>query len=69
MGHDLAIHNDYYKLPDETLQISRISKILLATESRKLHQLRGKTLEEFDEYNLMPNDTLGEDEKDDSGRY
>lgn len=69
MGHDLAIHNDYYKLPDETLQISRISKILLAMESGNVHELRGKTLEEFDEY-MMPNDTEDEDEKDDdSGRY
>ncbi|XP_060858982.1 uncharacterized protein LOC132936302 [Metopolophium dirhodum] len=65
MGHDLAIHNDYYKLPDETLQISRISKILLAMESGNVHELRGKTLEEFDEY-MMPNDTEDEDEKDDS---
>eukprot|EP00102_Acyrthosiphon_pisum_P026310 XP_016663520.1 PREDICTED: uncharacterized protein LOC107884922 [Acyrthosiphon pisum] len=65
MGHDLAIHNDYYKLPDETLQISRISKILLAMESGKVHELRGKTLEEFDDY-IMPNDTEDEDEKDES---
>lgn len=68
MGHDLAIFNDYYKLPDETLQVSRISKILLAMESGNLHELRGKTLEEFDEY-MMPNDTEDEDEKYDTGRY
>lgn len=53
MGHDLAIHNEYYRLPDETLQISRVSKILLAMESGKLHELKGKSLEEFDEY-MMP---------------
>jgi len=50
MGHDLAIHNEYYRLPDETLQISRVSKILLAMESGKLHELKGKSLEEFDEF-------------------
>ncbi|CAI6353841.1 unnamed protein product [Macrosiphum euphorbiae] len=53
MGHDLAIHNEYYRLPDETLQISRVSKILLAMESGKLHELKGKSLEEFDQY-MMP---------------
>jgi len=68
MGLDLAIHNDYYKLPDEILQISRISKILLAMESGNVHELRGKTLEEFNEY-MMPNNTEDEDEKDDSGRH
>jgi len=50
MGHDLTIHNEYYRLPDETLQISRVRKILLAMESRKLHELKGKSLKEFDEF-------------------
>lgn len=50
MGHDLENHNAYYRLPDETLQISRVSKILLAMESGNLHQLKGKTLEEFDDF-------------------
>lgn len=62
MGHDLAIHNNYYKLPDETLQISRISKILLAMESGHLHELRDKTLEKFDDY-LIPN-TLTDSSED-----
>lgn len=35
MGHNLSIHNEYYRLPDEKLQISRVSKILLAMESGK----------------------------------
>lgn len=48
MGHDLSIHNQYYRLPDNSLQLSRVSKILLAVESGQLHTLEGKTLEEFD---------------------
>lgn len=48
MDHDLSIHNKYYRLPDNTLQLSRVSKILLAVESGRLHELKGKTLEEFD---------------------
>lgn len=53
MGHDLSIHNEYYRLPDNTLQVSHVSKILLAMESGQLHELRGKSLEEFYNY-LMP---------------
>lgn len=57
MGHDLAIHNEYYRLPNETLQISRVSKILLAMESGNLHELKGKTLEQFDDF-LMPSHSI-----------
>ncbi|XP_022179916.1 uncharacterized protein LOC111040345 [Myzus persicae] len=57
MGHDLAIHNEYYRLPNETLQISRVSKILLAMESGNLHELKGKTLEQFDDF-LMPSNAI-----------
>lgn len=70
MGHDLAIYNNYYKLPDETLQISRISKILLAMETGHLHEIRGKTLDQLDEY-LVPNTVSdsSEDEKDTGNIY
>lgn len=73
MGHDLDIHNQYYRLPDETLQISRVSKILLAMESGQLHQLRGKTLEEFDDY-MVPVDSSDSDTEENfenqiDGRY
>lgn len=69
MGHDLSIHNEYYRLPDNTLQVSRVSKILLAMESGQLHELRGKSLEEFDNF-LMPLNNSGEnmtDSEDDEG--
>lgn len=67
MGHDLAIHNEYYRLPDNTLQLSRVSKILLAVESGKINELKGKTLDEFDDI-IIPNDcneSSSDDKEDD----
>lgn len=66
MGHDLAIHNEYYRLPDNTLQLSRVSKILLAAESGKINELKGKTLDEFDDI-IIPNNynESSSDEKED----
>lgn len=40
IGYDLAIHNNYYKLPGETLQIRRVSKIFLTMESSHLYKIR-----------------------------
>lgn len=67
MGHDLSIHNQYYRLPDNTLQLSRVSKILLAVESGNLHELKGKTLDEFDSIVPTGHDNSSSDE-DDTGK-
>ena len=32
LGHDLAIHRKYYRLPDSTVELSKIAKLLLSTE-------------------------------------
>jgi len=30
LGHDIRIHREFYRLPDETLQLAKISKVLVA---------------------------------------
>ena len=32
LGHDLVIHRKYYRLPDSTVELSKIAKLLLSTE-------------------------------------
>lgn len=32
MGHDLSIHKQYYRLQDHTLELAKISKLLLAID-------------------------------------
>ena len=32
LGHDLAIHRKYYRLPDSTVELSKIAKLLMSTE-------------------------------------
>lgn len=50
MGHNLSIHDEYYRLPNETLQLSRVSKILLAVDSGRFEELKGKSIEELDSF-------------------
>jgi len=66
MGHDLAIHNEYYRLPNEILQISRVSKVIFAMKSGNLHDLKGKALEQFDDFLIPSNAIEGSSDSDDN---
>lgn len=47
LGHDITVHRQFYRLSEATIQSAKISKLLLALEKGKLHELRGKTLDEI----------------------
>ena len=47
LGHDIRVHRNYYRLPESTLEIARVSKLLLHVESGDLHRYKGKSLEEI----------------------
>jgi integrase len=32
MGHDIRVHREYYRLPEETMQVAKVSKLLIASE-------------------------------------
>jgi hypothetical protein len=46
MGHDIKIHRGYYRLPDDIIQIAKLSKLLLHLENGNAHKLQGKSLDE-----------------------
>ncbi|RXN18928.1 hypothetical protein ROHU_025933 [Labeo rohita] len=48
LGHDIRVHKDYYRLPDATIEIAKISKLLLAMEKGNLARLQGKSLYEIE---------------------
>lgn len=48
MGHDIRIHRQYYRLPEDTLELVKVSKILLNLEEGKLQNFHGKSLEELE---------------------
>ena len=47
MGHDIRVHRQFYRLPEGTLQLVKISKILMAMEQGRLSDFQGKSLEEI----------------------
>lgn len=52
MGHDIRVHRKFYRLPEGTLQLAKISKVLMALEQGRVSEFKGKNL---DEINIDPN--------------
>ncbi|XP_077091385.1 uncharacterized protein LOC143742422 isoform X2 [Siphateles boraxobius] len=48
LGHDIRVHRDYYRLTDATVDIAKISKLLLAIEKGTLANFQGKSLDEIE---------------------
>lgn len=47
MGHSIAVHNEFYKLPENTLYLAKVSKLLIALERENLSEYKGKCLDEI----------------------
>lgn len=48
LGHDLSVHRQFYRLPDEVIQVAKVSQLLLASEQGQVHRYRNKSLDEID---------------------
>ena len=46
LGHDIKIHREYYRLPESTLNLAKVGKLLMALESG-VSQFTGKKLDEI----------------------
>ncbi len=55
LGHDIRVHRQFYRLPEGTLQLAKISKILLALEKGRLADFKGQNLNEI---NIDPEGTI-----------
>lgn len=47
LGHNIAVHRKHYRLPEGTLQLAKISKVLMAIEQGRLGEFKGKCLDEI----------------------
>lgn len=54
LGHDIRVHRQFYRLPEGTLQLAKISKVLMALDQGRLAEFKGKTL---DDINIDPEGT------------
>ena len=47
LGHDINVHRQFYRLPEGTLQLAKLSKVLLALEKGRLAEFSGMNLDEI----------------------
>ena len=47
MGHDIAVHREYYRLQESTLELAKVSKLLLAVDEGHASKWQGKKLSEI----------------------
>ncbi len=47
MGHDISVHREYYRLHDSTLELSKVSRLLLAVDEGQASKFHGKKLSDI----------------------
>jgi len=47
LGHNIRVHRNFYRLPQETLQLAKVSKILLVYDRGQIASYKGKNLDEI----------------------
>ncbi|XP_042610370.1 uncharacterized protein LOC109051994 isoform X3 [Cyprinus carpio] len=63
LGHDIRVHREFYRLPESTLQLAKVSKLLIAMEKGRLSDLQGKGLDDIE---INPEDEVGTSDDDSS---
>ncbi|XP_060590855.1 uncharacterized protein LOC132745869 isoform X2 [Ruditapes philippinarum] len=66
LGHDIRVHREFYRLPQDTMQVAKISKILLEMEKGNIQQYKGKSLDEieFDLEETLEPEQVSDDDGD-----
>ncbi|KAK7881345.1 hypothetical protein WMY93_029754 [Mugilogobius chulae] len=63
LGHDVRVHRQFYRLPEGTLQLAKVSKILMALEQGRMAEFKGKGL---DDITIDPEDHALQDSEDEN---
>ncbi|XP_067285389.1 uncharacterized protein [Pseudorasbora parva] len=63
LGQDIRVHREFSRLPESTLQLAKVSKLLIAMEKGRLSDLQGKGLDDIE---INPEDEVGTSDDDSS---
>ena len=46
LGHDIDIHKQYYRLPENALQLAKCGKLMMLMEKGGIGKMHGRSLDE-----------------------
>lgn len=55
LGHDMRVHREFYRLQESTVELTKVSRLLLAVDQGQAHAFKGKSLGDI---NLNGMDTI-----------
>lgn len=67
MGHNIEIHRNFYRLPNEAIHLAKISQLLYALDNDLIHKYKGKSLDDIDIENDVIDDEQNAENKDSEG--
>ena len=47
MGHDISVHCEYYRLHDSTIELAKVSRLLLAADEGNAFKWLGRNLDQI----------------------
>lgn len=47
MGHDIRVHANFYRLPDDAMQLGALTKLLIASQNGSILKYRNKGLSDI----------------------
>ena len=47
LGHNIDVHREFYRLPEDTLQLAKCGKMFLLMDQGRLIEFAGKSLTEI----------------------
>lgn len=48
LGHDINVHREFYRLPEDTLQVAKCGKLLMMMDKGTISDYKGKSLDEIE---------------------
>ena len=48
MGHNISVHREFYRLPQDTYQLAKVSRLLLCMEQGRTAEFQGKSISEIE---------------------
>lgn len=47
LGHNIRVHRDFYRLQESAVELTKVSRLLLAVDSGKIKQFSGQKLDDI----------------------